>query len=402
MHIVGGVYREICIFPEDDVIYGSGGRAAAALSALCPGITLSSFVGEQLRTTIEYHASELWRTKLCAHPIPETLSFLYRHGLSTPLIRPKGFGDSIAPSINVCDDTVLQFGMLEGGASVQGRRVIYDPQNPRHPEYFNHANSTADELAYVLNSSELLKMTGRCEVDSAAKQLLALPNVEVVVVKLNIQGARVYLPSTVESVCAYATNTVWPIGSGDVFSAVFAYYWGARRIAPKDAAAFASRAAALYCRNRRLPLQPEDIESSAFSLTPIRLRGPPSGAKIYIAGPFFTMAQLWMVEEVRKVLLAAGYGVFSPYHDVGLGSADRVAARDIAGIEECSAMFAICDGVDPGTYFEIGYAVKKGIPVVALGEQTSEESMKMVVGTGCCFHRDFASAIYRVMWGALS
>ena len=48
--IVGGTYREICRFPEHRNVFGSGGRAAAALSILNPDVTLHTFVTE------EFHA----------------------------------------------------------------------------------------------------------------------------------------------------------------------------------------------------------------------------------------------------------------------------------------------------------------------------------------------------------
>ena len=66
MIIVGGIYNERSVFPEDDVIYGSGGRAAAALSLINPDITLTSFVGESRRRDIEYHVKDIW--KACIRP----------------------------------------------------------------------------------------------------------------------------------------------------------------------------------------------------------------------------------------------------------------------------------------------------------------------------------------------
>ena len=402
MHIVGGIYRETCVFPEDDVIFGSGGRAAAALKDMCPGAALSAFVGNRFRDIVEYHAKQLWRTQFNGYPTNETLSFRYLHGLSKPAIDPTPVTHSNGVSIEVSDDVILQFGMLEGRARVHGNRVIYDPQNPVRPEMFDHVNSTAKELAYVVNASELGRLTNCRLMSDAATQLLARQSVKVVLIKLGAQGARVYSNDAVDTVPAYATDHVWPIGSGDIFSAAFAYYWGVRHTSPKDAALFASRAAAVYCNSRGLPLVTTVLESEDFPFRPIQLERLPREATIYLAGPFFTMSQLWMVNEVRDKLRNGNFDVFSPYHDVGLGSADRVVQKDISGIEKCNAMLAICDGIDAGTFFEIGYAAKKGIPVIALGQQTTEESMKMLVGTGCSVFRDFSTAIYHAKWAALS
>ena len=84
MRIVGGIYRERSIFPDVDVIYGSGGRAAEALRFLNPDITLTSFVGENKRADIEYCAKERWKSKLDPYAVPEIVSFTYYHGLSSP------------------------------------------------------------------------------------------------------------------------------------------------------------------------------------------------------------------------------------------------------------------------------------------------------------------------------
>jgi len=112
MRIVGGIYNERSIFPECDVIYGSGGRAAAALSLLNPHITLTSFMGEDRRHDIEYHVKEIWNLELDAYPVPEIVSFTYYHGLSAPIIRPTRLPVLDAPEIRVSDDIILQFGML--------------------------------------------------------------------------------------------------------------------------------------------------------------------------------------------------------------------------------------------------------------------------------------------------
>jgi hypothetical protein len=73
-------------------------------------------------------------------------------------------------------------------------------------------------------------------------------------------------------------------------------------------------------------------------------------------------------------------------------------AKDIEGLEASDVVFAILNGLDPGTIFEIGYAIKKAIPVVALAQNVKEEDLKMIVGTGCEVTDDFASGLYRAVW----
>lgn len=402
MRIIGGIYIEQSIFPENNVIYGSGGRAAAALNKLCSDIKLTSYIGENRCDDIKYHIENIWNIELESYSVPEIVSFTYYHGLSAPVIRPTRLPVENAPQIIVNDDVILQFGMLEGDAIVHGKKVIYDPQNPESPKFFDDNGSTAKELAYVLNRSEAYKLTGCIDSDSAAKRLLEQSNVVAVVIKAAADGAKIYTPTTIDHVSAYATDTVWPIGSGDVFASVFSFYWGVKNMSPTEAAKYASKGAALYCGRKQIPLNEDMLMCKEFIYPVLKPIRKPVDATIYLASPFFTMGQLWLVEEARAAFLNAGFNVFSPYHDVGIGDAEKVVPADIQGIEDANVMFALCDGLDAGTLFEVGYAVKKGLPVVAFGEQTSDEAMKMLYGTNCKVFRDFTSAIYHAQWDAIS
>lgn len=400
LHIVGGIYQEKSVFPPDDVIYGSGGRAAYALKELDSKVKLTSYLGTNQKEAIEYHVNKLWNMDFSCSPSPELISFSYYHGLSTPIIRPVRLPFRSVKDIYVEDTSILLFGMLEGNASVHGKRVVYDPQSPEQPQKFSDTGSTAEELAYVLNLGESRLLTGCNNPDDAAKSLFDNDGADVVVIKCGTDGARIYTNEEVSIISAYVTERIWPIGSGDIFAAVFAYYWAVKNLEPAESAHFASKGAALYCNSRVLPLLENDLLASPFPFNEFRPKRTPNNAWIYLAGPFFTMGQLWLVEEALNALKHAGFNVFSPFHDVGIGSADDVVPLDIEGIEKADAVLALCDGLDPGTLFEVGYAVKKGIPVVAFGEHTSTESMKMLSGTGCKVFKDFTSAIYHVQWEA--
>ena len=120
---------------------------------------------------------------------------------------------------------------------------------------------------------------------------------------------------------------------------------------------------------------------------------------MYLAGPFFSLSQLWLIEEARGQLLEMGLNVFSPVHDVGHGSAEDVA-QDLDAIHECDLMLAIGDGLDAGTIYEIGYARALKKPVIMYVENESEEDQKMMVGSGCIITDDFVTAIYQAAWKA--
>jgi nucleoside 2-deoxyribosyltransferase len=67
-------------------------------------------------------------------------------------------------------------------------------------------------------------------------------------------------------------------------------------------------------------------------------------------------------------------------------------------LERCDRLFAILDGLDAGTIFEIGYARKLGIPVYAYAETVSSEDCKMFTGSGCKLFDDYVTAIYATAW----
>ena len=73
MHIVGGIYHEKTVFPSVDVIYGSGGRAAAALQQLNTQIRLTSFVGHNKRADIQYLADHVLKIPLHIYTLSEVL-----------------------------------------------------------------------------------------------------------------------------------------------------------------------------------------------------------------------------------------------------------------------------------------------------------------------------------------
>jgi nucleoside 2-deoxyribosyltransferase len=83
---------------------------------------------------------------------------------------------------------------------------------------------------------------------------------------------------------------------------------------------------------------------------------------------------------------------------VGIGAAEDVAVADLKGLDESQAVFAIIDGLDSGTLFEIGYARAQNIPVIVFVQSEGTEALKMLVGTGCEIIHDFATCIYRVKW----
>ncbi|MGX5713198.1 PfkB family carbohydrate kinase [Sphingopyxis terrae subsp. ummariensis] len=390
--VAGGLYQERCIEPYWDDVYGSGGRAAAALSAAVPDIQLKTYRARPLLDGVE-NLEAVYGIAVSGPETTRAISFDYFHSLAVPRIEPRPDAIAIEAPFDVTDDVVLRFGMLEGSARVTADRAVYDPQSAFDPRPFAENGSSARELALILNRLEASRLTAETEGAAIIRDLLASQGASIVVLKMGGHGALVGCKEGTRLVPAYRSTTVWKIGSGDVYSAAFTQYWAIENRPPFEAADLASRAVSAYCATRTLPIAPAK-ELAARAMEPVT----PGRGRIYIAAPFFNTGERWVVEEVRALLNQMGVDVFSPLHDVGPGPGEIVAPLDLAGIDTCAAMLAILNGSDPGTVFEVGYARARGMPVIALAQNMRAEDLKMVAGSGCHIVEDFVSAIYKSVW----
>jgi nucleoside 2-deoxyribosyltransferase len=219
----------------------------------------------------------------------------------------------------------------------------------------------------------------------------------VVVLKQGPHGALVSDGANVRRVPCYKTDNVWSIGSGDVFSAIFTYFWGAVGLPADEAAHKASLATAFYCNSAYLPL-PRSFDEALPPPPCIPTTNTGERRTIYLAGPFFTVSQRWLVDSLRETFRKLDVKVFSPIHDAGEGEPDVVAREDLLGIDKCDVLFAICDGLDSGTMFEIGYAIANNKPVVAFTQVENDSNLTMLTGTGCIIESDLDTAIYKAIW----
>jgi nucleoside 2-deoxyribosyltransferase len=400
MAVVGGFYRELCRFPFNDETWGSGGRAAATIAGL--GIETEFFTAvDANHAGLLASLGHIFHFKTNSVETIVTPRFQYDHALSTPLIWPP-MKETDHVQFTVEAREALVFGMLEATPIVKAERLVYDPQNPHHPLPFVSPANNTSRLAYVLNSTEAKKLAAKEDLFEAAQQIESQFGAEVVVIKCGPWGVLIREDGRNERIAAYETKAVMPIGSGDVFAATFAARWAREDLPAIEAAQQASRAAAVYVTDHILPIEPDRITvSETFEFLPLKLTERPLAENeyhVYLAGPFFNIGQTWLVEESRLALQAMGLKVFSPCHDVGIGGAHEVAPKDLDALRQSRSVFALVDGLDAGTIFEIGYARARDIPVVALAQSTADEPLKMILGSGCDIVSDFVTAIYRTSW----
>ncbi|MBX8597861.1 nucleoside 2-deoxyribosyltransferase [Pseudomonas cichorii] len=399
IRLTGGVYYEQCMCPNWQELFGSGGRAATAIARLGGHVALDTYT-DRTAEAILHQRAVLEGFSVATYSIDQSLHFRYTHGLAKPSIHP--VPETSSTPLQITAENVVRFGLLEGDCVVDARNAVYDPQSSRHPVPFHENGSKAELLALVLNRSEAEALHGSDELSAAdlARALSKSQNAQIVIIKMGPAGAQLFHEGQSHHIPSFVTSQVWKIGSGDVFVASFAHFWLEERLAPLEAAMQASRATAYYCETKGFASKAEleTYHPVAASVPKKSKTGKPP--LVYLAGPFFSLAQLWLIEEARARLLEMGLNVFSPVHDVGHGPADEVVQKDLDAIHECDLMLAIGDGLDAGTIYEIGYARALKKPVIMYVENESEEDQKMMTGSGCTLTNDFVTSIYQTAWKA--
>lgn len=395
--VVGGTYDEVCFEPHWKERFGSGLRACWVMDKLNTSrqeIRFCTFADSDTAEFLEMLSPKLF-VQLQTIPIRNSVKFYYDHPLISPKIFPRpdtidrGKNNLVAEGENI-----LYYGFLEGSASVKGKKVVYDPQSPVMPIAFSETGSEAEELVYVINYREASLLSGKTTIQEIKNYFLKQEKANALVIKMGPKGALLALSDGSEVLIpVYKTSNVWPIGSGDVFAAAFSFYWFNNQDL-EYAARQASWQTAAYCNSR--DFQFSNIGSNS-DIRQLDIKQYPKG-QVYLAGPFFTYSERWLVNEIWRSLRDMNLKVFSPWHDVGHGIANEVVPKDIEALDNSSIVFAVLDGLDSGTLFEIGYAVKKGIPVIGYVENESKESIKMLEGTGCILEKDLTTSVYKCFW----
>lgn len=383
MHIAGGIYRELCVMPSWNALLGSGGRAAATIAALSPASTLHSYAEDaQHRDLIAVR--ELGIELRLAHRT-SAIAFAYFHPLSHPHVEPSPRTIASQPSLRVDGDSVLRFGFLEGDAIVTARRAVYDPQTWRDPQPFAANGSNAERLAIVLNELELRSASGLMDLEQAAANLMQHQGADIVVAKGGARGATVFEKNgRCSRVPAYRSPRVFKIGTGDVFSAVFAHLWCEAELDPADAADRASRSVADYCSTGHLPVATTPpLASEAV--------GPRIAGPVVLEGAVNTIGCRYAMEEARFGLRELGLEVVSEALDGQIGENSTPAA-----------LLVLADGIDQAGHSRALGLAASGVPVVVLRERETELKGIGLDDLPATITNDFVSALYCAAWGAMN
>lgn len=396
MILIGGTYKEVNEFNASEVVYGSGIRALDTLLEFGDGDHIDYYTccrdfSKKIRARYPDSNKVSW---LITDSADITFHYIHPFNLSGISPRPDFF---VRNRVNVEaeGDDVLVFGMIEADFRVNAKRVVYDPQSSVAPLLFSETGSHADSLVYVLNRHEATVLTGCDDIKQQAEFFFSKEKCDCLVIKNGASGAYVFEKSSENyyNIPVFKTPRVTCVGSGDVFSATFANFWF-KGLPAHEAALFASKTVACYADYGSIQGISQWLEKFDYPELSVSSHG-----SIYLAGPFFSFSERWLVCEFFNALRQEGADVFSPLHNVGIGG-DETAAVDIEGLEKASAVLAIADGLDAGTMFEVGYAKKHGIPVVVFNTCEKNEDLQMLSGTGCDIVNDFATAVYKSIWYA--
>ena len=192
VHVVGGVYREYCVHPRWNEIYGSAGRAALAIATMGTPVVLHSYMGNEARKVIDDKRIWFDAFDVVSTNVDGIVGFTYLYDMAIPEIH--GVPAQQHPPLQVTAEKVVQFGMLEGDAVVHAEWAVYDPQNVDSAQPYGANGSTAKHLALVLNAWEAAQMAGMPGLHPAesAAALAQRQGAEVVVVKMGPEGALVW------------------------------------------------------------------------------------------------------------------------------------------------------------------------------------------------------------------
>lgn len=389
MIVVGGSYSEGCIRPADRRLRGSGLRAAIALRRVVPNIVLQTSVSEG--EALEFDAVT-GAFGIESHVVrrDSPVTFNYFTPLSPPAI--DGMDARLLGPIRAADEIVLRFGMLERDQQVEVScaTLVLDPQGETRALPIGEARHA--RLAIVANEREIRRLGGSVDTTVAAGAVLETTKAQAIVVKSGARGVRVLTSQGEVLVGPRPTRRVRPIGSGDVFSATFAWAFGVKGADAVEAA----RAASAYTSQAvSSPDEPALADEPVPALGEFR-----EAPTVYLASPFFGLGQEWLVNLAKHALVELGANPFSPLHEVGRGGPE-VAQKDLDGIDRSAAVLALVDGLDAGTIFEIGYAVRCGKPVVAYLDPQRSEDLTMLAGSGVEITDDLSTAVYRSIWRAM-
>lgn len=391
--VVGGTYREIDYDDISGEIFGSGFRCAKFLLENNCAVNFFTSANKEIVGFLEQCAKVYPGLNLSYVENNELITFKYCFALDDPNILPSILKINRTADFKVSEQNIICYGMLESDYEIVGDKVVYDPQTTLNPVEFSKLGR-ASALIYIVNRNESEAMSGSPLLDEVIEYFFTKEKAIALVIKDGPKGATLYTKNKYFKVPAYITENVNKIGSGDIFTASFGYYWMQKNLSLEDCALFASRSTALYCNIKAF------IDTSAlktFHFKEFHAENL-STKQIYLAAPFFSISDLILIDKIRDAFLVFGVKVFSPFHDIGFGVDDSIVTKDIEGINRSDVVFCVLDNLDSGTLIEVGYSLAKEKKVIGYHRTCTDSNLLMLKLGDIKVFQNLTTAIYQAIW----
>jgi len=393
INVIGGTYREI---DYDDVsmeIFGSGFRAAKFLLENKSKVNFVTSGNGETNQFIMDNQKVYPQLKFKCHTHKELIAFQYSFALDEPLIFPSPLKISKTKDWKFNGDCIIAFGMLESNFRVNAKRIVYDPQTSINPRKFSEIGET-EELVYIINQNEAHSIASSENLEDIKSCFFEEEKASAFIVKNGPYGATLYTETEEYSIPCYITENVHKIGSGDIFTASFGYYWMVKKYSLKESALLASKSTAYYCDKKVYIDCSKDSEFKYKEYKPNNL----SEKQVYLASPFFALSELILVDKIRNALLSFGVKVFSPFHDIGFGEAISVAKKDLDGINNSDIVFMVLDNLDSGTLIESGFSMANDKTIIGYHRTCDENDLLMLEPSNFNSYNNLTTALYHTIW----
>lgn len=393
INIIGGTYREIDYDEVSVELYGSGFRGAKFLLENKCDVNFTTIGNDETMTFLKENQKVYKNFKFELIPYEDIITFKYSFPLDNPNIFPNILNISKTNSVDVKGENLIAFGMLELDYSVSGEKVVYDPQTSIKPNKFSDFGQ-AEELVYIVNKSEAYSIAESDNIDLIKEYFFLKEKASAFIIKDGPFGAILYFEDKIIQIPSYMTNNVFKIGSGDIFTTSFGYYWMHKKLSIEESANLASKSTALFCDIKAY------IDVTNFTNFIFKEFNYKSieDKQVYLAAPFFSISELILVDKIRNAFLSFGIKVFSPFHDVGIGKSELIAKKDLEGINNSDIIFCLFDNYDSGTLIESGYSLSKGKKIVGYHRTCEEEKLLMLKVADIQYYNHLTTAIYKTIW----
>jgi len=391
--VVGGTYREI---DYDDIsieIYGSGFRATKFLLENGCNVNFHTVGNDDTIIYLKENQKVYNNFTFECKKNDEIITFKYSFSLDYPNIFPHVLNISKIDELKIESENIIAFGMLEVDFKLSGNKIVYDPQTPIKPKKFSEFGK-AKELVYILNKNEAFSIASSENIEDIKNCLFNSEKAKAFIIKDGPFGAILYLKDKEIKIPSYITNNVNKIGSGDIFTSSFGFYWITKGLTLEDSALNASKSTAIYC-DKKVYVDTSIIDN--FDYQEFNHQAF-SEKQVYLASPFFAISELILIDKIRTAFLSFGVKVFSPFHDIGLGDEVSIAKKDLEGIEKSDIIFCILDNFDSGTLIESGYSLAKGKKIIGYHRTCNENQLLMLKPANILFYQHLTTAIYQTIW----